>query len=118
MDARLLDIPDGRLLDDVPHLEPLDGLVLRQGDDPRTNESAKPKPQISRNSNNTLNDNNKSARESESANLGAALGAVGAADVLHMAAAMLVAAAVPALEGLRRCSKKRGQFSAGSRKAI
>ena len=58
MDARLLDIPYGRLLDDVPHLEPLDGLVL-----------------------------------------GAALGAVGAADVLHMAAAMLVAAAVPALEG-------------------
>jgi len=58
MDARLLDVPDGRLLHDVPHLEPLDGLVL-----------------------------------------GAALGAVGAADVLDMAAAVLVAAAVAALEG-------------------
>ena len=56
--ARLLDVPDGGLLHDVPHLKPLDRLVL-----------------------------------------GAALGAVGAADVLHMAAAMLVAAAVPALEG-------------------
>lgn len=53
MDARLLNVPDGRLLHDVPHLEPLDGLVL-----------------------------------------GAALGAVGAADVLDMAAAVLVAAAV------------------------
>lgn len=50
--------------------------------------------------------------------LGAALGAVGAADVLDVAAAVLVAAAIAALEGLRRCSKKRGQFSAGSRKAI
>jgi len=30
MDARLLDVPDGRLLHDVPHLEPLDGLVLRR----------------------------------------------------------------------------------------
>jgi hypothetical protein len=34
--------------------------------------------------------------------LGAALGAVGAADVLDMAAAVLVAAAVAALESLRR----------------
>ena len=37
-----------------------------------------------------------------SAHLGAALGAVRAADVLDVTAAMLVAAAVAALEGLRR----------------
>jgi len=64
MDARLLNVPDGRLLHDVPHLKPLDRLVL-----------------------------------------GAALGAVGAADVLDMAAAVLVAAAVAALEGLRTDSR-------------
>ena len=30
MDARLLNVPDGRLLHDVPHLKPLDRLVLRR----------------------------------------------------------------------------------------
>jgi hypothetical protein len=60
MDARFLNVPDGRLLHDVPHLKPLDRLVL-----------------------------------------GAAFGAVGATDVLDMAAAVLVAAAVAALESLR-----------------
>lgn len=58
IDAGLLEISDGSLLHDVPHLKPLDCLVLR-----------------------------------------AALGAVGASDVLDVPAAVLVAAAVAALEG-------------------
>jgi hypothetical protein len=39
--------------------------------------------------------------------LGAALGAVGAPDVLHVAAAVLVAAAVPPLERLQHNTTRR-----------
>ena len=47
----------------------------------------------------------KPSRSRPFTHLGAALGAVGAADVLDMAAAVLVAAAVAALEGLRTDSR-------------
>lgn len=39
VNASLLNVPDGRLLHDVPHLEPLDGLVLRpRRQEPRTDQ--------------------------------------------------------------------------------
>jgi hypothetical protein len=95
MDARFLNVPDGRLLHDVPHLKPLDRLVLRRTTTRKagtTNESE------------TFHQarvyESKEAVEAFT-HLGAALGAVGATDVLDMAAAVLVAAAVAALESLR-----------------
>ena len=54
-----------------------------------------------------MNEGKRKAAVEASTHLGAALGAVRAADVLDVTAAMLVAAAVAALEGLRREYRER-----------
>jgi len=99
MDARFLDVPDGRLLHDVPHLKPLDRLVLWR--------TSKRKVETTNETNQKISSHGWRKRKGKatleaSSHLGAALGAVRAADVLDVTAAMLVAAAVAALEGLRR----------------